>query len=73
MTEEIERLYDESEKRESVGLCPYCEDDAIESGEDSNYEKVLCYICGVCFKYHHQDWCETPVELPDEAFMETGS
>lgn len=68
LSTEIEALYDESEKRENFGLCPLCEDDAFEDG-DPNYSKVLCYVCGVCFKYHHQDWCEMPVEDPDEAFM----
>lgn len=69
LSPEVEALYDESEKRNSFGLCPYCEDDSFEIGEGA-YETVLCYICGVCFKYHHQDWCEMPVELPDDAFLE---
>lgn len=67
----VESLYDESEKRENFGLCPECEEYSFETG-DRNYEKVLCYICGVCFKYHHgEEFCEhgTP-DLPDEAYME---
>lgn len=67
-TEYVEQLYDESERRGNVGWCPRCEDDAFSAEEDDppDYEKVLCYICGVCFKYHHDDnSCEPIDDIPD--------
>ena len=48
-SEAIEALYDESERRKSFGTCPYCEDFSDETGERLE-ERVLCYLCGVCFK-----------------------
>lgn len=68
-SEYVESLYDESDKRGSIGVCPYCEDDYYNSegdNEDDKYlieTRVLCYVCGICFKYHHdEDYCD-PVDL----------
>lgn len=61
----VEELYDESEKRESWGICPRCEDDYFSDDEPEPLdEHVLCYVCGVCFKYHHdENFCDP---IPDE-------
>lgn len=57
----IDELYDESERRGCYGLCPDCEQAAIDDGEELgkvDYH-VLCYKCGKCLKYHHErDGCE---------------
>ena len=42
---DIDALYDESERRGISGECLTC-----------NNEHVLCWVCGVCFKYCHDDW-----------------
>lgn len=46
---DIDKLYDEAEAAKRFGVCPLCEFD----GDGS--ERVLCW-CGVCFKYHHDDY-----------------
>ena len=46
---DIDKLYDEAEAAGRIGECPLCEFDGDTS------EKVLCW-CGVCFKYHHDDY-----------------
>ena len=54
---DFDKLYDEAVAAERYGICPLCEFDGDTS------EKVLCW-CGVCLKYHHDDYFHEPIE-PD--------
>ena len=45
----FDSLYDECVKAGRIGICPHCEFDGLLE------ERVLCW-CGVCLKYHHDDY-----------------
>lgn len=51
---DFDKLYDECEKAGRIGIFPMCEEYAFENGEPVE-ERVLCW-CGVCIKYHHDDY-----------------
>lgn len=58
----VDSLYEAAEAAENWGVCPFCEVDALEDGEFAQ-EHILCLECGVCFKYHHSDWCDLSPNL----------
>lgn len=51
---DIDALYTEAEAEGREGVCPLCEMD----GDDT--PRMLCW-CGVCFKYHHDDYFHEPM------------
>ena len=58
---DFDALMDDAEKNERYGECPLCEFDG------DTEPKYLCW-CGVCLKYHHDDYFhEDPVpDYPGE-------
>jgi hypothetical protein len=64
---DFDALYEEAEAAEREGICPYCEDDAFEDGEPVE-PRLLCW-CGVCLKYHHDDYSHEPMLDPDEMLV----
>ena len=52
---DFDALYDDAEKLERFGECPHCE-------FDGDYTpKALCW-CGVCLKYHHDDYFHEAID-----------
>lgn len=49
---DIDKLYDDSEARGLFDSCPTC----CDASEGRCGPHVLCWICGVCFKYCHDDY-----------------
>lgn len=54
-------LHDECIKAGRIGICPHCEFNGLLE------ERILCW-CGVCLKYHHDDYFHEDVttEVFDE-------
>lgn len=52
---DFDKLYDESEAAGRIGECPLCEFD----GDYTHH--VLCW-CGVCLKYHHNDYFHEDID-----------
>lgn len=61
---DFDALYDEAEAADRVGICPHCQVAADEDGERVQLH-VLCW-CGVCFKYHHDDYMHETMIHSDE-------
>ena len=55
---DFDELYEESEKAGRIGICPICE----FHGDTDDH--VLCW-CGVCLKYHHDDYFHEPIPDSD--------
>jgi hypothetical protein len=52
---DFDALYAEAEAEGREGICPMCEFD------DDTTPRMLCW-CGVCFKYHHDDYAHEPID-----------
>ena len=48
---DFDALYVDAEKHERFGQCPHCPE---------GQHHMLCW-CGVCFKYHHNDYFHEPM------------